>query len=479
MANPHHSADGKFAKAPDGVSKAKPEWGRTDELGVQAKQRYGNSLYDDFLPQLRGSNALRTYREMVDNDATVGAILFAIEQLLRQAPWTAEPASDSTEDLAAAQFLEECVNDMEGTWADHISAALTMLPFGFSWFEQVFRIRRQALGSQFDDGRLGWSKMGFRPQDTLSRWEYVGKGNPVFVQDTGGALVPIPFDKSVHYRTAVGRGQPEGRSVLRNAYRSWHLKKRVEEILTVGIERSLVGLPMASIPAESIIAADGLYERAKTMVRRVRQDEQMGVVWPSDLWPGTSEPMYKFDTLKSEGPRSLDPVEVVRMFAGDIAASVLASFIYLGRDSVGSRALATPMQEIFQRALESWLDSLEDTFHMMATLKLLRLNGMQTVTPPRWRHGTVKDVDLAELGTFIKDVSAAGYDWDILNANDPIRDQLRTMAGFDPEPEEFVEVESPEPPPALAAFTGLPQEQPPKPKQKRWDSGKALWLPPG
>jgi hypothetical protein len=264
--------------------------------------------------------------------------------------------------------------------------------------------------------------------------------------------------------------------------------KRAQEIMLVGLERSLAGLPIAKIPAESIIAGDALYERAALMVRRVRQDEQMGVVWPSDKWPGTNEAMYEFDTLKSEGPRSIDPVEVCRMFANDISSSVLAGWIQLGRDAVGSRALAMPQQEIFQRALESWLDSMEDSFHHQAVLPLLKLNGMQTETPPRWRHGTVQDVDLGELGTFIRDTSASGYDWGVLNANDPIRDQWRTIAGFEPEPEEFAELEGPEPepvPPALAAYTGQPAEQPveeqkppkqPKETAKRWDAGKGLWL---
>jgi len=267
--------------------------------------------------------------------------------------------------------------------------------------------------------------------------------------------------------------------MLRNAYRAWWMKKRAEEILLIGLERGLAGLPMARIPAESIIGNDAAYQRYATMIRRLRQDEQMGVVTASDLWPGTNMPMYEVTTLPSAGAPGVDPVEVVRMFANDIAASVLASFIYLGRDAVGSRALATPMQEIFQRALETWLDSMEDSFHHQAVLPLLKLNGFQIESPPRWRHGTVQDVDLGELGQCIQQVSASGYDWGIMNANDPIRDQLRTMAGFDPEPEEFEEREGPKPnpiPPALAAYTGQPEEKP-KPQVKRWDGGKGLWIP--
>jgi hypothetical protein len=48
----------------------------------------------------------------------------------------------------------------------------------------------------------------------------------------------------------VQRNNPEGRSMLRTAYRSWRNKKRIEEIEGVGIERDLAGLPIARIPGK-------------------------------------------------------------------------------------------------------------------------------------------------------------------------------------------------------------------------------------
>src|SRR3990167_2622346 len=143
------------------------------ELGVASLQTFGASLYDDFLPQLRGKKAADVWWEMSSNDATVGAILFAIEQLAREVEWEVEPFDESPGAEADAQFLEECRTDLNVAWADFISAALTELVYGWSFFEIVYKMRSGQLGSpssQFSDGKIGWRKFAYRGQRTIDRF---------------------------------------------------------------------------------------------------------------------------------------------------------------------------------------------------------------------------------------------------------------------------------------------------------------------
>ena len=58
---------------------------RTDEIGRIGQKRFGGTFYEEFLRDLRGKKGIETYREMAENDDTIGAILFAIEMLIRQA----------------------------------------------------------------------------------------------------------------------------------------------------------------------------------------------------------------------------------------------------------------------------------------------------------------------------------------------------------------------------------------------------------
>lgn len=49
------------------------------EIGRIGQRRYGGTIYEEFLHELRGTRGIEVYREMSENDDVVGAILFAIE----------------------------------------------------------------------------------------------------------------------------------------------------------------------------------------------------------------------------------------------------------------------------------------------------------------------------------------------------------------------------------------------------------------
>src|SRR3990172_8968070 len=130
----------------------------------------------EFLPQLRGRRQSELYREMADNDALIGAILFAIEMVLRRVEWDVEPARSvdgiaTPEDIERADFLNTCVKDMSTTWEELVSDVLTMLPFGHSYFEIVYKQRESPSveapaekRTKYADGKIGWRKIVMVPQ---------------------------------------------------------------------------------------------------------------------------------------------------------------------------------------------------------------------------------------------------------------------------------------------------------------------------
>lgn len=64
------------------------------EIGRIGQRRYGGTIYEEFLHELRGTRGIEVYREMSENDDVVGAILFAIEMLVRQCDWNVEPGGE-------------------------------------------------------------------------------------------------------------------------------------------------------------------------------------------------------------------------------------------------------------------------------------------------------------------------------------------------------------------------------------------------
>lgn len=118
------------------------------ELGATGLRRSGGTVYEEFLVNLRGIRGAKVYREMADNDPTIGSMLFAIEKVITRLEWRVDPFSDGSEDgeitkedKEVAAFVESCLNDMSDSWDSTLSQMLSMLIFGYSYHEIVYKVR--------------------------------------------------------------------------------------------------------------------------------------------------------------------------------------------------------------------------------------------------------------------------------------------------------------------------------------------------
>ena len=80
------------------------------ELGRLGQKRYGGFFQEEFLKELQGRKGIEVYREMSENDDIIGAFLFAVEMLIRQASWDVHPGGASRKDEEAADFVWSCMN---------------------------------------------------------------------------------------------------------------------------------------------------------------------------------------------------------------------------------------------------------------------------------------------------------------------------------------------------------------------------------
>ena len=357
----------------------------------------------------------------------------------------ADPATlAEIEGEETAIFVETCTMDMDTGWDDAISEIATMLRYGFHVGEIVYK-RRGGIGtnprtsSRFDDGKIGWRKWGPRAQDTIFRWDFDEKDGSVrgcFQHDPAVAngMVYIPFEKMLLFRTQAHRGNPEGRSILRNAYRPWYFKKRIEEIEAIGIERDLAGLPVARVPWHMLTTAatteeQQAVEEIKKIVRNIKRDEQEGLLFPRMLDPESGTDLFDLELLSTGGQRQFDTDKIVARYDQRIVMTVLADFILLGHEAVGSKALGTTKVDLFTAALEAWLDAIAQVVNTYAIPRLLRVNGMDPALSPKLVHGRLSQVDLAGLGDFIQKISAAGAP---LFPDERLEGHLRDVASLPP-----------------------------------------------
>ena len=408
------------------------------EYGRIGQYRYSGMFFEEFLPELRGTRGVQTYYQMSENDDTVGAIMFAIQMLMRQVDFTIEPGGPSEVDKAAAEFVESCLYDMSNTWQDTLSEILSFLTYGWSYHEICYKRRNGKkkdpdFSSKYDDGLIGWSKLPIRAQDTLYQWEYK-PGTDILV---GMSQIPppdygvltIPLEKALHFRTTSVKNNPEGRSILRTAYKSWYFKSRIQEIEGIGIERNLAGFPVLYAPPELNIwdetdeRAHEAMQWALNLVTGIKQDSEMGVVLPG------GENGWKLELLSGNASKAIDTNAVIERYDRRIATTVLADFVMLGQQAVGSFALASNKTKIFALAVGTYLDVICNVFNGQGIPRLMELNrdAFAGITDyPHMVHGDIEDRDLSQFGDFLQRMSAAGY----IQPDEQIEDYVRREAGL-------------------------------------------------
>ena len=418
------------------------------ELGRIGQHRYGihgqaSVFMEEFLPQLQGIKGIEVYTEMADNDATVGAVLFAIENLMRNADFSVEPGGDSAKDKEAAEFIESCMNDMEETWQEFLSECLSFITYGWSYHEICYKRRvgktsSPITNSKYADGLIGWRKLPIRAQDTLFGWEYKDKSDDLIGMTQQPPpdyeQVTIPIEKALHFKTRSRKGNPEGRSILRTSYRAWYFKKRLEEIEGYGMERDLAGFPVLYAPFDiwgEDMDGDDAIARAKaeaeSIVSSIRRDALEGLVLPGEQSDGTKG--WKLELLASSGKRQFDTNQIIDRYDKRIATSVLADFVMLGQQQVGSFALADSKTKIFALSIASYLEVICEVFNNQAIPRLIDLNGdhFKGLTDyPKMKHGDIDEQDIQKFATAISTLIGAGA----LVPDEEMEKEIRRVLGL-------------------------------------------------
>ncbi len=397
-------------------------------LGVAGDNTYNGQIRaDEFLPELRGKKAIRKYREMRDNDSTIGAVMYATEQVLRDVDLKVMPANDSAEAKEEAEFVKSVLDDMDHTLDDHIAESLSNLSYGFAWFEVIYKRRNgptersDKKRSKYTDGRMGVRKIAIRAPWTISRFDVDQQTGDVkgIYQDGSGYNNSnyIPTRKSLYYRTTTINGDPAGRSILRNAYTSYEYVNNLQSIEAIAVERELAGIPVARIPAEYLsgdatAAQSGFVNNLQSILRDVKFNEQGYIILPSDTYPDkdgapTNQKLVDVELMSSSGSRNIDIDPIVRRYQHDIARSVLSEFLMLGGGNTGSYALSKSKTDLFLRALESYIQAIVDVLNKQLVERLWELNGLNYDLMPTIVAGDVAPHDLREIAAFLRNLNGA------------------------------------------------------------------------
>ena len=425
------------------------------ELGISTAGQWALSG-DEPEPEtkLQGMDGIKTWEDMRMGDHTAGAILAGLTLPIRRSSWEVEPASSSSADEEAAEFLEQCMEDMSHAWAAMIVDAMTFFPFGWAYLEQVMKRRQGPTPpgdggkSKYNDGRIGWRKISLRPQTTLSAWRIDEHGGIQGIeQDIPKREEPvfIPIQRSLLFRTTTEGNRPEGMSIFRQAWRPWTHRKALEMTEGIAFKRNLAGILKARLGPSATTEAEAGPESDEYKARQILKDAY------EDRLVGVIETDQVAITVL-DGPKGTQFTAIGRAIIRkdtEMARSTLAHFITLSLQERGSYALAKDESDLFLMAVMAYLDAMTDVIQRFAVERLFRFNVFPNITDlPQIRATAVYKPDLSELAEFINNLANC----QLLTVDDGLEEYIRALADF---PELPVELSR------QAREEGQPEEPPP------------------
>ena len=359
--------------------------GETGKTGLAV---WNGQVSESYTHKLEWPSAFSVYDEMRRRDPTIRTMWNAMVMLARTANWYFEPESEEAEDAAAAEFLNDAIEDMSQTVDDAIEDALTCVLFGWSWLELVYKRR--------DDGRIGWKKWAVRRQSSFHKWRFDEEGGlQGLVQRPAPDYeeIEIPIQKSLHFTFQRDGGNPEGWALLESLYETWYYLKNLQIINGIGWQRTFVGLPVFRF-LEKPSAED------KTQVERTGEaltvDAKQYVSVPEKVEFSLES------TANANASTLLDTIKYYRLL---MLQSMLADFINLGSGEVGSFALGSDKSQLFLMAVDGMLDRLAGIVNRFAVPRLLEYNAGITGSA-RLVHSKVEKPNIAALGEWLQQVSA-------------------------------------------------------------------------
>lgn len=338
-------------------------------------------------PALVFPDSVAVYSRMRREETQVQSVLKAVKLPIQRTAWRLDPngaddevvkfVSDNLDLPVMGEAARPRNRGKRFSWADHLRLALTSLDFGFAFFEQVYEYR--------EDGKLWLSKLGWRPQATISSIEVDRDGGLSSIEQYGSGQTSQPakigVERVVAYVSEREGANWTGVSLLRPSYKYWLLKDRLLRVQATTVERNGMGVPVYTAPDLTMLALDGdaLTAREESEIKRgleiarsFRSGETSGASLPNGA---------KLELLGVSGSLP-DADKPIRYYDEQMARSALAHFLNLGTQT-GSWALGTTFADFFTLSLQTVAEQIADIATQHIVEDLVDLNFGETVAAPR------------------------------------------------------------------------------------------------
>lgn len=430
-----------------------PDRFKLSEGGYLGLNTFNGVTNDELKRELNFPNNLLTYKQMSYHPA-VNSPLTLYENIISKATWNITPPVDATEqEKEQCQIVQSMMDDMEGTWSEFIRDVLSMNVFGFSVHEKVYRKRLKANGSMYDDGIIGWKKLGFRSQESIEKFIFSDDGNDIKgvkqnvsrISDPYGRYsgrnkleIILPRSKFMLFRTGKHRGDPYGKSPLRDAYLAWKFLTALEDIEATGVNKDLVGLPVLMIPPQYLSrdasddqkAIRSYYEEA---MRNIQMNSQSALILPQAFDPDTKQPLFKLELLSVDGKKGFDITKIKEYYKNLIFTALFADVLIMGQSSTGSFALGSIKNSLSGAYAKNLLSTICEVLNKELIRQTYELNGWDASRAGKIDYDNIEDADLETISKYWQRVASVG----LVEKDRKVLNSVRAAIGVDVLPDDM------------------------------------------
>ena len=430
-----------------------PERFKLSEAGYLGLNVYAGVTQDEIKKELNFPASIQTYKQM-SYHGTINSALTLFDTLVSKADWKFKAPKDATTaELEQARVINEMMNDLQGqTWSEFISDALSSNVYGFSVHEKVYRRRTKENGSKYNDGLIGWKKLPIRNQETIQRFVFSEDGNDVigvrqdltqisdpynrYTQRSNSAIV-LPRSKIMLFRAGKHKGDPYGKSPLRDAYLAWRFLSVIEEIEANGVAKDLAGLPVLKLPPQYLAADASPDQKAirayyENVMRNLQVNQQSALILPQAYDQDTRQPLFSLELLSLNGSKAMDTSKIKEYYKNLILTSLFADLLTMGQTGGGSFALGQIKSSLSGSAAESMLKKITQVINDDLIRQTYELNGWDTSRMGYMDFDNIQTEDLESFSKAIQryaSTSVLEVDRDVLN-------RIRESVGIDALPED-------------------------------------------
>lgn len=430
-----------------------PERFKMSESGYLGLNVFAGVTQDELKKELNFPQSINTYKQM-SYHGTINSALSLFDTLISKADWKFKAPKDATPaELDQARVINEMMQDLQGqTWSEFISDALSANVFGFSVHEKVYRRRTKDNGSKFNDGLIGWKKLPIRNQETIQRFVFSDDGNELigvrqdlsqvsdpynrFTQRADNVVV-LPRSKIMLFRAGKHKGDPYGKSPLRDAYLAWRFLSVIEEIEANGVAKDLAGLPVLKLPPQYLAADASPEQKAirayyENVMRNLQVNQQSALILPQAYDQDTRQPLFSLELLSLNGSKAMDTTKIKEYYKNLILTSLFADLLTMGQTGGGSFALGQIKSSLSGSAAEAMLKKITQVINEDLIRQTYELNGWDTSRMGYMDFDNIQTEDLESFSKAIQRYASTS----VLEVDREVLNRIRESVGIDALPED-------------------------------------------